>query len=152
MNTGKTDEKFVMEGCELFAKRLMHYCSFDTVVIIPPAGAGKLPPELQKQKEAELQLKKLKPEDYLVLLDERGRQLRSTELAEWLNDHMIRTTKRLVFITGGAFGFHETVYKRANDKLSLSLMTFPHQLVRLIFLEQLYRAFSIVRNEQYHNE
>lgn len=152
LNTGKTDDRFVLEGCEVYSKRLIHYCSFENTYISPPAGVGKLPPEVQKQKEAALQLKKLKPEDHVVLLDERGRQMRSTELANWLNDQMIRGTKRLVFVSGGAFGFHSSLNTRANDKIALSLMTFPHQLVRLIFLEQLYRAFTIIRNEPYHNE
>jgi 23S rRNA (pseudouridine1915-N3)-methyltransferase len=151
INTGKTEEKYIRDGLAVYEKRLVHYCSFENICVNPPASSGKLPANQLKQKEAELVLKKIKPDDFVVLLDEKGKQLKSTELAAWLNEHHVRGTRRLVFITGGAYGFHETLYQRANDKLALSLLTFPHQLVRLIFLEQLYRAFTIIRNEPYHN-
>lgn len=151
INTGKTEEKYIREGSAVYEKRLFHYCSFENICVSVPASAGKLPPNQLKLKEAELVIKKIKPADFVVLLDEKGKQLKSTELATWLNDHHSQGTRKLVFITGGAYGFHENLYQRANDKIALSLLTFPHQLVRLIFLEQLYRAFTILRNEPYHN-
>ena len=151
INTGKTEEKYIRDGLAVYEKRLVHYCSFENICVNPASSSGKLPPNQLKLKEAELILKMIKPDDFVVLLDEKGKQMKSTELAAWLNEHHVRATRRLIFITGGAYGFHETLYQRANDKIALSLLTFPHQLVRLIFLEQLYRAFSITRNEPYHN-
>jgi 23S rRNA (pseudouridine1915-N3)-methyltransferase len=152
INTGKTEERYLRDGTEIFEKRLAHYCNFESTFVNPGSSTGKLPPNQVKLKEAELILKKIKPDDHVVLLDEQGKQLKSTELADWLNEHQVRGTRKLVFITGGAFGFHESVYQRANAKIALSKLTFPHQLVRLIFLEQLYRAYTIIRNEPYHNE
>lgn len=152
INAGKTDEKFIKDGIALYEKRLVHYCSFVNTFVYIGSMAGKLPVQQLKLKEAELILKKIKPEDFVVLLDENGRQMKSQEIAGWLNDQMNRGIRRLVFITGGAFGFHESLYHRANLKIALSMLTFPHQLVRLIFLEQLYRAFTIIRGEPYHNE
>lgn len=152
INTGKTEEKFIREGLEVYEKRIVHYCSFENMSVNLPASAGKLPPNQLKLKEAEQLMKKIKPDDFVVLLDEKGKQLKSSELATWLNEHQLRGTRKLVFIIGGAYGFHEKLYQRAKDKIALSLLTFPHQLVRLIFLEQLYRAFTIIRNEPYHNE
>ncbi|MGB4206211.1 MAG: 23S rRNA (pseudouridine(1915)-N(3))-methyltransferase RlmH [Bacteroidales bacterium] len=152
LNTGKTEEKHIAEALDIYSKRLKHYCSFEIIAVNPGTGSGKLAPAQLKQYETELLVKKLKPDDFVVLLDEKGRQFRSVEFAGWINEHQIRRIKRMVFITGGAYGFHETMYKRANEKISLSNMTFPHQLVRLIFIEQLYRAFTIIRNEPYHHE
>jgi 23S rRNA (pseudouridine1915-N3)-methyltransferase len=152
INTGKTEENHVREGFALYEKRLMHYCRFESICVNAAASSGRIKPETIRLSEAALILKKIKPVDYVVLLDEKGSQFRSIELASWLNQHLVRATRHLVFITGGAYGFDEGIYSRANDKIALSLLTFPHQLVRLIFAEQLYRAFSIIRNEPYHNE
>jgi 23S rRNA (pseudouridine1915-N3)-methyltransferase len=152
INTGKTEEKYIRDGLALYEKRLVHYCNFANTFVNAGPLAGKLPVQQLKLKEAELILKKIKPEDFVVLLDENGKQIKSQEMAGWLNEQQNRGTRHIVFITGGAFGFHESMHHRANLKLSLSLLTFPHQLVRLIFLEQLYRAFTIIRGEPYHNE
>jgi 23S rRNA (pseudouridine1915-N3)-methyltransferase len=118
----------------------------------PGSSVSKLPPEKVKLSEAQLILKLIKPDDFVVLLDERGKLFSSVELANWMNEHMNRATRHIVFVTGGAWGFHETLYERANDSISLSRLSFPHQLVRIIFAEQLYRAFTIIRGEPYHNE
>ncbi|MBE0664051.1 MAG: 23S rRNA (pseudouridine(1915)-N(3))-methyltransferase RlmH, partial [Bacteroidales bacterium] len=150
INTGKTEEKYIQDGLALYEKRLLHYCSFENTFVNVGSVAGKLPVPQLKLREAEIILKKIKPEDFVVLLDENGKQMKSQEMAAWMNEQMIRGTRHLVFITGGAYGFHESMHHRANLKLSLSLLTFPHQLVRLIFLEQLYRAFTIIRGEPYH--
>lgn len=152
INTGKTEEKYIQDGLALYEKRLVHYCSFVNTFVNIGSMAGKLPVSQLKLKEAELILKKIKPEDFVVLLDENGIQMKSQEMAGWLSDQMNRGVRHLVFITGGAYGFHESMHHRANLKLALSKLTFPHQLVRLIFLEQLYRAFTIIRGEPYHNE
>lgn len=152
INTGKTEEKYIAEGLDLYGRRLVHYCNFENTFVNPGTAVGKLPPAQLKSWEAELLMKRIKPEDFVVLLDENGKQFRSVEFAAWLNEHHVRGTKKMIFVTGGAYGFHENLYQRANIKMALSLMTFPHQLVRLVFLEQLYRAFTIIRNEPYHNE
>jgi 23S rRNA (pseudouridine1915-N3)-methyltransferase len=152
VNTGKPDEKFVNEGIRIYEKRIAHYCTFKNIFVNPGNSSGKLPANQLKLKEAGLILEKIKPENHVVLLDERGKQQSSVEMANWLQNHMIRSTRHLVFVTGGAYGFHESVNKRANEMIALSRLTFPHQLVRLVFLEQLYRWFSIIRGEPYHNE
>jgi len=151
INTGKTVESYISDGMGIYEKRLGNYTSFNCVYVNALSN-GKLPEDVTRLKEAESLLSRVKAGDHLVLLDENGKQFKSTELADWLNNHMIRGTRHLVFITGGAFGFHNKIYQRANEKISLSRLTFPHQLVRLIFLEQLYRAFTILRGESYHNE
>lgn len=152
INTGKTEAGFIREGMALYEKRLGHYITFQCTETIIAGSNSKLPEEVLKKKEAEVLLNKIQATDHLVLLDENGKQFKSLEFAGWLNEHLIRGTRHLIFVTGGAFGFHEKMNQRANDKISLSKLTFPHQLVRLIFLEQLYRAFTIIRGEPYHNE
>jgi len=152
VNIGKTDKNFVNEGITFYEKRIVHYCTFKNIFVIPGSSAGKLPASQLKLKEGGLILAKIKPEDHVVLLDERGKQQSSVEMANWLHEHMIRSTRHLVFVTGGAYGFHENVKNRANELVALSQLTFPHQLVRLIFMEQLYRWFTIIRGEPYHNE
>lgn len=148
---GKTSDKYLQTGIEKYAKRLPHYLPFEMVLIPDVKNAGKLKPTQLKQKEAELVLSRLKPQDGLILLDERGKQFTSEELATWLDKQLQMPYRRLIFLVGGAFGFDESVYQRANGKLSLSKMTFSHQMIRLFCLEQLYRAMTILRNEPYHN-
>ncbi len=149
---GKTQEPYLEEGIRIYEKRLKHYLPFELVLIPELRGGGKLPAEETKRLEGERLLARLKPEDYLILLDEKGQSFSSSRFATWLDQRMQTTYKRLVFQIGGAYGFSEAVYNRANAKLSLSDMTFSHQMVRLFFLEQLYRAMTILRNEPYHNE
>jgi 23S rRNA (pseudouridine1915-N3)-methyltransferase len=145
--TGKTTDRIALDGMREYAGRIERYGKFS--VVESEAGRGD---DLQmKKKEGEILLKKLDPKDFLVLLDEKGKELTSFEFAEMLRHHQKIATKNLVFLIGGAYGFSEEVYKRANMKLALSKMTFPHQLVRVIFLEQLYRAFTIVKGEKYHH-
>ena len=115
-------------------------------------NAGKLPVQIQKQAEGEMILRQTAPGDYVVLLDERGEEMRSVEFAYWLQKRMNSGVKRLVLVIGGPYGFSDEVYRRADAKLSLSRMTFSHQIVRAIFAEQIYRAFTILNNEPYHHE
>jgi 23S rRNA (pseudouridine1915-N3)-methyltransferase len=150
--TGKTAEKYVKEGFDLYEKRLLHYISFDKVELPDLKGSGGLSQEIIKEKEGEQQLKQVLKEDYVVLLDEKGVELRSVELAGFLQKRMNSGIKSLVFIIGGPYGFSSYLHKRANAKLSLSKLTFSHQIVRLLFMEQIYRAFTIIKNEPYHNE
>lgn len=145
--TGKTTEKYIIEGLNLYTQRIGHYSRFNLIEI--EAGRGN---EIQiRSKESDLILKKVADKDVLVLLDEKGKEMSSQEFSKMLIHHQNIATRNLVFVVGGAYGFSEEVYKRANSKMALSKMTFPHQLVRLIFLEQLYRAFTISKGEKYHH-
>ena len=149
---GKTKSKFLLDGENEYVKRLKHYCKFSELIIPDIKNAGKLSKKELKEKEGKVILASIKNSDYVILLDDKGLELSSTGFAEFLNKKMVSSTNELVFIVGGAFGFSESVYKRANTKLSLSKMTFSHQMVRLIFKEQLYRAFTILKGEKYHHE
>lgn len=148
---GKTNERYIEEGMALYEKRLKHYLPFQWVIVPDIKGAGSLSAQQVKAKEGESILSKLKDDDLLILLDERGRSLSSEGFAGYLDKKLQHSQRRLVFLIGGAYGFSEALYHRANDQLSLSSMTFSHQMVRLFFLEQLYRAMTILRNEPYHN-
>ena len=148
---GKTNVTHLIEGFQVYEKRLKHYVSFDYIVL---PDIKQPPPQVEalKQKEGDLILNRLQKDDFLVLLDEKGRQLSSVQFAQFIENKQLNRTKKLVFQVGGAFGFSEAVYQRANYQLSLSAMTFSHQMIRLFFIEQLYRAFTIIKGEKYHNE
>jgi 23S rRNA (pseudouridine1915-N3)-methyltransferase len=148
---GKTNETYLIEGCAIFEKRLKHYNPFEVVCIPDVKNGGKLAVELLKEKEGEAILARLQSDDYLVLLDEKGKLYTSEQFAQQLEKLLQSGGRKIVFQVGGAFGFSEEVYQRANMKIALSPMTYSHQMVRLFFLEQLYRAFSILRGEKYHN-
>jgi 23S rRNA (pseudouridine1915-N3)-methyltransferase len=148
---GKTEDKYLIEGIEKYLNRLKHYINF-TIVIIPDIKNTKnLSEAQQKTKEAELISKQINPTDVVVLLDEKGKKYSSVSFAAYLNKQMIGSVQQLVFIIGGPYGFDESIYKRSNSSISLSDMTFSHQMVRLFFVEQLYRAFTILKNEPYHH-
>ena len=149
---GKTKSEFLIEGENEYVKRLKHYCKFSELIIPDIKNGGKLSKKKLKEKEGNLILESIKNNDYVVLLDDKGLTLPSIGFAEFLNKKMVSSTNELVFIVGGAFGFSESVYKRTNTKLSLSKMTFSHQMVRMIFKEQLYRAFTILKGEKYHHD
>ena len=149
---GKTKSKFLLDGESEYQKRLKHYCKFSELIIPDIKNSGKLSKKELKVKEGNLILECIKNGDYVILLDDKGLKLSSIDFSKFLNKKMVSSTNELVFVVGGAFGFSESVYQRANIKLSLSKMTFSHQMVRLIFKEQLYRAFSILKGEKYHHE
>ena len=149
---GKTSEAYLREGEAIYRKRLGHYLPIEFTVLPDVRRVGKLRPDQLREREGEMILSKLTNEDGLVLLDEGGRQFASVEFARWLERQLQQPYRRLVFVVGGAFGFSSAVYARANAKLSLSRMTFSHQMVRLFFTEQLYRGMTILRGEKYHNE
>lgn len=149
---GKTDEPFIEQGFNLYLSRLRHYITINVVVIQALKDTSNLSPQQVKEREAALILKKLSSGSILAVLDEKGTGLRSVEFSVQLQKWMNSGTRELVFLVGGAFGIADEVKKRAAFQLSLSQLTFTHQLVRLIFAEQLYRAFTIIRNEPYHNE
>ncbi|HRK28794.1 MAG TPA: 23S rRNA (pseudouridine(1915)-N(3))-methyltransferase RlmH [Chitinophagales bacterium] len=147
--TGKTTEPHIYQGLTLYEQRLKHYASFELLTL--PDARNLTQPAAIKEKEAEAQLKHITPADYLMLLDEAGKQFTSAQFAQHLQQLMNRSVRQVKFLVGGAFGFHEKIYHRANESISLSPMTFSHQLVRLVFAEQLYRAFTILNNEPYHH-
>jgi 23S rRNA (pseudouridine1915-N3)-methyltransferase len=149
---GKTDLEYIKNGIEIFVGRLSHYINFDIKVITDIKNKKNLSLENQKNEEGVLIIKNLNKDDFIVLLDENGTTYSSELFAEYINSKMISGIKRLVFIVGGPYGFSNEVYKIANQKISLSKMTFSHQMVRLIFIEQLYRAFTILNNEPYHHK
>jgi len=149
---GKTDDKNLQVLINTYEKRLKHYIKFELEIIPDIKNVKNLSIKLQKEKEGELILKKLQPTDSLVLLDEKGKEFRSIEFSSFLQKKMNTGVKQMVFVIGGPYGFSEKVYKKAVGKISLSKMTFSHQMIRLFFVEQLYRAFTILKNEPYHHE
>ena len=152
LTVGKTDRDWVKQGLELYISRLKHYIPFSLVEIPELKNVSALSTEQIKVKEGELILKNIRPGDDLILMDERGKMYTSTEFAKVLQDKISYIGKDIIFVIGGAYGFSQAVYDRANSKISLSKMTFSHQMVRTIFAEQLYRAFTIMRGEPYHHE
>lgn len=149
---GKTDAAYIRAGIEEYEKRLTRYVPYEMKILPDVKNAKNMSEALQKEKEGEMLLGEFLGTDFVVLLDENGKQYTSVGFSEFLSQKMLNATKRLVFVVGGPYGFSENVYKRANDKISLSKMTFSHQMVRMIFAEQLYRAMTIMRGEPYHHE
>ena len=150
-SVGKNHEHYVEAGIKEFTKRISNYYPVSWKIIPVPRNAGLLTETDLKRKEAEAILKLIEPHDYFVVLDEKGKGLGSVQLAEFLQSRANESAKQLIFLIGGAFGVDAAVLQRADFKWSLSALTFPHQLVRLILAEQIYRACSILRNEKYHH-
>jgi len=149
---GKTDDKNLLSLIQTYEKRLKHYIKFELEIIPDIKNSKNLSEKQQKEKEGELILKKLKLDDNLILLDEKGHEFRSIEFSRFLQKKMNSGIKQLVLVIGGPYGFSETVYKKAIGKIALSKMTFSHQMVRLFVIEQIYRVFTILKNEPYHHE
>ncbi|MBQ5510160.1 MAG: 23S rRNA (pseudouridine(1915)-N(3))-methyltransferase RlmH [Prevotella sp.] len=147
----KTTDKHLAAGIDDYVSRICHYLPFAITVIPELKNTKNMTEEQQKVREGELILQKIQPSDTVVLLDEHGKEFRSIELADWLQKKQ-NTARRLVFVIGGPYGFSESIYKRADEQLSLSKMTFSHQMVRLLFVEQIYRACTIIKGEPYHHE
>ena len=152
LTIGKTEDKYLSEGIDIYLKRLKHYINFKISEIPELKGTKNLSREQQKSKEAELIFKIIQSTDHVILLDENGPQLSSKQFSTFLNKKMVGGLQHLVFIVGGPFGFSEEIYARSNEKISLSRMTFSHQMIRLFFTEQLYRAFTILKGEPYHHD
>lgn len=148
---GRTVERYLQTGIDEYSSRLGHYGRFDLAVIPDLKNAKNLSEAQIRKTEGEQILNQLTTSDHVVLLDERGAMRSSPQMAEWMQSIMNRGIKRLVFVIGGAYGFADEVYARANEKMSLSPMTFSHQMVRMIFAEQLYRAHTILNNQPYHH-
>lgn len=151
LTVGKTDVSWVREGLQLYVGRLQHYVKFDLREIPELKGTSALSEEQIRQKEGAMILREAGNAE-IILLDERGNQYRSLEFASWLQDRLNRGGRDICFVIGGAYGFSREVYEKASGKVSLSKMTFSHQMVRTIFAEQLYRAFTIIKGEPYHHE
>jgi 23S rRNA (pseudouridine1915-N3)-methyltransferase len=152
LQTGKTTDRNMSELVDLYANRINKYTFFEVVTLPEIKNTKNMPVGEQKEKEAAKIIQSLTDDDYVILLDEKGKELKTIEFSGALEKMFFLPKKRLVFIIGGPWGFSETVYVRADYKLSLSKLTFPHQLVRLLFLEQLYRVFTIIKGEPYHHE
>jgi 23S rRNA (pseudouridine1915-N3)-methyltransferase len=152
LQTGKTNERYIKEGLEIYAGRIRKYSSFEIVTIPDLKNTRNLSPVDQKTREGEKIIGVLKNDDYVIVLDEKGKEQSTAEFSSAFGKMMMLPKKRIVFVIGGPWGCSEEVYRRADLRLSLSRMTFSHQLVRLLFLEQLYRVFTIIKGEPYHHE
>lgn len=152
LTIGKTEDKYLLDGMEKYLKRLKHYIPFKVLELPELKNTKNLSQDQQKSKEAELIFKNISNTDQLILLDENGMNLTSTQFSGFLNKKMTGSIQHLVFVVGGPYGFSPDVYNRAHEKISLSRMTFSHQMVRLFFIEQVYRAFTIMKGEPYHHE
>jgi 23S rRNA (pseudouridine1915-N3)-methyltransferase len=151
LGIGKTDDKILQNLTDVYVKRLQFYNKFEIELIPDIKKVKNLDENQQKQKEGELILNKISPSDFVVLLDENGKQYSSVAFSEFIQKRFNSGLKQVIFVIGGPYGFSEEVYRRADAKVSLSKMTFSHQMVRLFFTEQLYRAFTILKNEPYHH-
>ncbi|MDO3694598.1 23S rRNA (pseudouridine(1915)-N(3))-methyltransferase RlmH [Wenyingzhuangia sp. chi5] len=149
---GKTDDKNLIQLIDNYQNRLKHYIKFELDIIPDIKNVKNLSEAQQKEKEGELILKKLQPTDHLILLDEKGKEFRSVNFADFLQKKMNSGIKQLVLVIGGPYGFSDEVYAKSQGKISLSKMTFSHQMIRLFMVEQLYRGFTILKNEPYHHE
>ncbi|MBR2064069.1 MAG: 23S rRNA (pseudouridine(1915)-N(3))-methyltransferase RlmH [Bacteroidales bacterium] len=152
LTVGKTDKDWVKQGMDIYVSRLKHYIPFSVVEIPELKNVSSLTKEQIKVREGELILKNIRPADDMILLDERGKEFSSVEFAKVIQDKITYAGKDIVYVIGGAYGFSDAVYQRANSRISLSRMTFSHQMVRAIFIEQVYRAFTIMKGEPYHHE
>ncbi len=148
---GKTDKSGIQKPLENFTKRISRYIKYEQIVIPELKNTSAISCEEQKKKEGDMLLSKIKPNEYLILLDENGTLFTSVEFSEFIEKSMLQSVQTLSFVIGGPYGFSSEVYQRAKGKISLSPMTFSHQIIRLIFAEQLYRAFTIIKNEPYHH-
>ena len=152
LTIGKTDNKNLLSLIEEYSKRLSFYVKFDLEIIPDIKNVKNMSEAQQKEKEGELILSKITPTDHLIILDENGKEFSSVGFSDFLQKKMNAGIKTLVFVIGGPYGFSETVYQKASGKISLSQMTFSHQMVRLFVIEQIYRGFTILRNEPYHHQ
>ncbi|MCL3779776.1 23S rRNA (pseudouridine(1915)-N(3))-methyltransferase RlmH [Prolixibacteraceae bacterium JC049] len=148
---GKTDQKYLQEGIDIYTKRLKRYISFELKVIPDIKNSKNLSEGEQKQKEGKLILEQVQNGDDLILLDERGKEFTSPDFAQYLQKKMLASTRHLIFVVGGPYGFSDEVYARSNGKVGLSKMTFSHQMIRLFFIEQIYRGMTILKGEPYHH-
>ena len=148
---GKTKESEYIQFIEGYTQKIKHYNNFDFIELPGLKNANKMDVSKLKEEEGKYILSKITPQTFLILLDEKGKEFSSPEFAQYINKKLLSGAKEIVFLIGGAFGFSDEIYARANDKIALSKMTFTHQMVRVVFTEQVYRAFSILKGEKYHH-
>jgi 23S rRNA (pseudouridine1915-N3)-methyltransferase len=148
---GKTEDAYLEEGIEKYMKRIGHYIAFELMYLPDVKSGSKMSSDKLKEEEGKQILSKIQPNDYVILMDERGSIFSSVEFSKFLQKKMNASTSNLIFVIGGAFGFSNDVYQRAQETMALSKMTFSHQMVRLFFIEQVYRAFTIIKGEKYHH-
>ena len=148
----KTNESYWIEAMKYYEKKLKNYCSIEIIELPDLKNTKNMDQKTIKLKEGEQILAKLTSLDKVILLDDKGKEITSMQFSNWIIQQQNQSTKSIAFVVGGAYGFSDDVYKRANEKMSLSKLTFSHQMVRVIFLEQLYRSYSIINNEPYHHE
>jgi len=151
MQTGKTTEKHIAEGVEVYSARIRKYSGFEIITLPDIKNARNMPEQEHKSREGKKIVTSTGEGDFIVLLDEKGKEFSTVEFSEWMKKRLMSSGSRILFVIGGPWGFSDEVYNIADLKISLSRMTFPHQLVRLIFVEQLYRAFTIIKGEPYHH-
>jgi len=155
IQVGKTEDSYLQEGIQKYAQRLPHYCAFECITVPSVKSSDSTSRIISKKKEGESILKQIGAKDYLVLLDEKGREFNSVQFSQYLNQFNplgnLSTFESLSFVIGGAFGFDSLVYDKSREQISLSKMTFSHQMIRLLFVEQVYRAMTILKNEPYHH-
>ncbi len=151
-NIGKTDTDYLLKGIEDYCNRIKHFIDFSVIDIPDIKSGNKMPPELVKKKEGEGLIKALSKQDVIILLDENGTEMNSRKFAEWLNKLQTQSYKQVAFVSGGAYGFSKEIYILAQQKISLSKLTYTHQMVRLVFVEQLYRACTLIKGMKYHND
>jgi 23S rRNA (pseudouridine1915-N3)-methyltransferase len=152
LQTGKTSERYLNEGITMFEERIRKYSAFEILTVPDLRRTRNLPAQEQKIREGEQILRFFRNDDYIVILDEKGKEFSTIEFSSWLEKIFMLQKKRIVFVIGGAWGFSEEILKKADMSVSLSRLTFSHQMVRLLFLEQLYRAFTVIKGEPYHHE
>jgi len=152
LTIGNTDKKYMREGIDNYVKRLTFYIPFEMKLIPDIKNRSSLSTELQKEKEGQLILNQVSSGDFLILLDEHGTEFSSVGFSKWIEKKMIAGTRQLIFVIGGPYGFSNIVYQRSDIKISMSKLTFSHQMARMIFVEQIYRAMTIIKNEPYHHE
>jgi len=152
LQTGKTTERYLRDGLAIYEERIRRYSPFETVSLPEIKLTRNMPEEEQKLREAAQMLRFFRDDDFIVILDERGKEFSTVEFSSWLGKSLMISKKRILFVIGGPWGFSDEIRSRADLAMSLSRMTFSHQMVRLLFLEQLYRAFTVIRGEPYHHE
>lgn len=152
MVIGKTDKEYIKEAISIYEKRLEHYIPYEKIILPDIKNTKKLTEQQQKEQEGEIIKKALRKGDYIILLDEKGKEYTSLQFAKYVEEKMQNPAKRIIFLIGGPYGFSPEIYALATEKISLSKMTFSHQMIRMIFVEQLYRAMTILNNEPYHHE
>jgi len=152
VQTGKTDEAYIREGVDEYEKRIAKYAKYESLTLPDIRNAKNMPSQVITEKEAVKMLEVIRPDDMVILLDDKGKEFTTLQFSAFLSEKMMSSKKRILFVIGGAWGFHESIYSRADCKVSLSKLTFSHQLVRLLFAEQLYRALTVIAGDPYHHE